>query len=124
MPLFSSSRRPTADTNGSTPDTRATSSSPDGERKGLFSTNRRASTSSSNRSSKRLNRSGTGLFGNRRRNQSRTIDHDPSIINARQKVSEAENAEKDADRALMEARKHVKLAREHVRTLEHEASEE
>ena len=39
-------------------------------------------------------------------------------------VSDAENAEKDADRALVEARNRVRLAREHVQTLEKEALEE
>lgn len=51
-------------------------------------------------------------------------DDDPSIRGAREKVSAAENAEKEADRALIEARQRVKLAREHVQMLEREALEE
>ena len=39
-------------------------------------------------------------------------------------VSNAEAAEKDADRALNEARQRVRLAREHVQSLEREAREE
>jgi len=116
----------TTDTNDdTTSQTRASSSSPDGQRKkGFFSGNRRTSTTStsSDRSSnsRRTGRSGTGLFGKKRR----SIDQDPSIINARQKVSAAEQAEKDADRALIEARKQVQLAREHVNTLGQEAGED
>lgn len=52
------------------------------------------------------------------------LDDDPSIRGAREMVSAAENAEKEADRALIEARQRVKLAREHVQMLEREALEE
>jgi hypothetical protein len=114
MPLLNKSHRTTNDA-----DTRANSASPE-RKKGIFAS-RRASASPSDHSSKRA---GRGLFSSRRRNKSRSIDHDPSIINARQKVSDAERSEKDADRALMEARKHVQLAREHVQKLEREATEE
>jgi len=40
---------------------------------------------------------------------------------ARQKVTDAEEAERQADRALIEARGMVKEAREHVKILEREA---
>ena len=49
---------------------------------------------------------------------------DPSISGARQRVLQAEQAERDADRALIQARTAVKAAREHVIRLEKEAAEE
>ncbi|KAF8893450.1 hypothetical protein BD779DRAFT_1506321 [Infundibulicybe gibba] len=49
---------------------------------------------------------------------------DPTILAARQKVTDAEAAEKEADRALMQARAMVQEAREHVKILEREASED
>ncbi len=52
------------------------------------------------------------------------MSHDPSIMAARQKVSEAEDSEHAADRALAEARSSVRDAREHVKFLEQEAKEE
>jgi len=52
------------------------------------------------------------------------IRDDPSIRGAREKVAEAENAEKEADRALNEARKRVRLARHHVQSLEREVVDE
>ncbi|KAH9892706.1 hypothetical protein C8Q73DRAFT_699127 [Cubamyces lactineus] len=74
-------------------------------------------------------RSGGGLFG-RRRSSSTDSDHsfnlkkDPSILAARQKVTEAEAAEAAADRALNDARSAVRSAKEHVKRLEQEALEE
>ena len=52
------------------------------------------------------------------------LKHDPSIVAARQKVTDAETAESAADRALNEARAAVRAAKEHVRVLEQEALEE
>lgn len=52
------------------------------------------------------------------------IGRDPTILNAREKVTNAEAAEADADRALLQAREMVKEAREHVKILEREAIEE
>jgi hypothetical protein len=49
---------------------------------------------------------------------------DASIVGARQRVMQAEQAEKDADKALIAARQAVRSAREHVKHLEHEAKEE
>lgn len=49
---------------------------------------------------------------------------DSTISAARQKVADAEAAEKRADRALLQARAMVKEAREHVKILEREAAEE
>ncbi|KAI0663385.1 hypothetical protein C8Q70DRAFT_949496 [Cubamyces menziesii] len=73
--------------------------------------------------------SGGGLFGRRRSSSTdsdRSFDlkKDPSILAARQKVSEAEAAEAAADRALNEARSAVRSAKEHVKRLEQEALEE
>ena len=49
---------------------------------------------------------------------------DPSIAEARERVMQAETAEREADRALMAARESVRQARDHVRRLEMEAEEE
>lgn len=49
---------------------------------------------------------------------------DPSIVQARERVLNAENAEREADRALEAARMHVREAREEVKRLEIEAAEE
>ena len=51
-------------------------------------------------------------------------DEDPTIIAARERVMNAEAAEKDADRALMAARTAVREARDHIKRLEKEAAEE
>ena len=64
------------------------------------------------------------MFGRGRSNNQTQLDKDPSIVNARQMISEAEIAEKEADQALKEARSRVKLAREHIHNLEEEALEE
>ena len=52
------------------------------------------------------------------------LKNDPSIRAARQKVSDAEASEREADRALGQARAAVREAREHVKMLEREALEE
>ncbi|EAU91079.2 hypothetical protein CC1G_03247 [Coprinopsis cinerea okayama7 len=95
---------------------------------GFFS--RRRSVDSNSRSSSETSRAGTmasgagstrsggGFFGLGGRNR---IDNDPSIMSARQKVSEAEIAEREADQALLMARERVREAREHVKLLEREA---
>lgn len=103
---------------------------------GLFS--RRRSSSSSDNSSRRGTRdshsvagstsTGGGLFGGNR-NGGRTLHNakfskDPSIISARQRIGEAEAAERAADQALIEARTAVRNAREHCKNLEREAEEE
>lgn len=51
-------------------------------------------------------------------------DMDPSILQARERVTNAEAAERDADHALETARQSVREAHEHVRRLELEAKEE
>lgn len=120
MPLFKS---PSSDNSTSTP-----------RQGGLLSSNRH---SPSPPSSRRTSSTHQGFF--RRRDGSRSpedssladaqgsggvIANDPTIIAARQKVKDAENAEKEADRALLAARSMVKEAREHVKALAREALEE
>ncbi|PWI67006.1 hypothetical protein PCL_04512 [Purpureocillium lilacinum] len=51
-------------------------------------------------------------------------DVDPSILQARERVMDAEQAEVQADRALEEARLRVREAREHARRVEAEAEED
>ncbi|KAI4863207.1 hypothetical protein F4820DRAFT_427614 [Hypoxylon rubiginosum] len=51
-------------------------------------------------------------------------DMDPSIVQARERVMQAETAERDADRALEAARIRVREARAEVKKLEVEAAEE
>ncbi|KAI2780923.1 hypothetical protein F4815DRAFT_444823 [Daldinia loculata] len=51
-------------------------------------------------------------------------DIDPSIVQARERVMQAETAERDADRALESARIRVREARADVKRLELEAAEE
>ncbi|KAI0850862.1 hypothetical protein F5Y00DRAFT_30330 [Daldinia vernicosa] len=51
-------------------------------------------------------------------------DIDPSIVQARERVMQAEAAERDADRALESARVRVREARAEVKRLELEAAEE
>jgi hypothetical protein len=79
----------------------------------------------------------TGLFGGGRRSNSpdsptrsstgsRLLGRngDPSINAARQKVADAEAAEREADKALMAARASVREAKQQVKNLEKEAEEE
>ncbi|KAK5636437.1 hypothetical protein RRF57_012149 [Xylaria bambusicola] len=54
----------------------------------------------------------------------RNVELDPSIVQARERVMNAENAERDADRALEAARLRVREARNEVKRLELEAAEE
>ncbi len=79
------------------------------------STRSSVSTTSPDRRSGLLHRS----FGN-----GNNDDMDPSIIQARERVLGAENAEREADRALMAARESTREARQHVRKLELEAQED
>ncbi|GAW01493.1 hypothetical protein F5879DRAFT_349703 [Lentinula edodes] len=64
-----------------------------------------------------------GLFGGRI--GGRGFPHnDPTIMSAREKVSDAEESEKAADRALQQARASVKAAKDHVKFLEKEAEDD
>ena len=72
-------------------------------------------------------KSSGGFFGRRRSSDDDlqpNIKNDPSVVAARQRVSDAEAAEHEADRALMQARAAVRDARDHVKKLEQEAFEE
>ncbi|KAK1222766.1 hypothetical protein PQX77_014375 [Marasmius sp. AFHP31] len=97
------------------------------QRGGLFGSGRRSSSSDrssshSPRGSGSVRSGGSGGFlgfgGNR------SIGNDPSIMGARQKVEEAERAEREADQALNLARASVREARDHVKFLEKEAADD
>lgn len=49
---------------------------------------------------------------------------DPSIVQAKQRIADAEAAERNADRALVQARAAVRDARADIKRLEREAAEE
>lgn len=148
MPLLKSNKDTSTQTqNTADNNTRSSSSSPS-KKRSIFSGRRRSSSSggSGHGSSDRNNSGhgssdhnnsghrnsghrtsghrtfGSGFFGRGR--DKHLLDNDQSIINARQGVSDAETAEREADRALVEARNRVKFAYEHVRNLEQEAIEE
>jgi hypothetical protein len=79
------------------------------------------------------NTSSGGFFSRRRsldddsssdRSSGRSGNQAPSIVAARQKVADAENAERNADDALKRARNAVREAKDHIRILENEALEE
>lgn len=90
---------------------------------GLFSRRRSSSPSDDSMSMVTNNSSGRfGSSGNRLHNS--RFSNDPAINGARQKVGDAEEAERLADRALIEARAAVREARQHVKNLEREAEEE
>ena len=130
MPLFNSSndsaRRSSGDGQSNSPTRKKSIFSSDcnsppqstgtGSGSGFFQRRRSSSGSEGNNNTKK-----SGFFGIGRNND---IENDPSIRAARDMVSNAEAAEKDADRALNEARQRVRLAREHVQSLEREAREE
>lgn len=91
-------------------------------RGGLFS-RRRSMSSSDESSSLRTGRSSMNSGrGNRLHNSK--MSNDPSIITARQKVSDAEAAEREADKALVQSRSAVRAAKDHARNLEREIEEE
>lgn len=91
-----------------------------GGRKGIFGS---VDDSDSDQGSRRGSTRSGGFFG--RGNNDRTaIQNDPSIVAARQGVTDAEAAEREADRALTQAREKVKEAKRHVEVLEREALDE
>jgi len=76
----------------------------------------------------RFGRRSRGLF-RRRRSPTATDRHvdlanDQTLMKARSKVTDAENAEHRADAALHAARRAVREAKGHTKTLEHEAVDE
>ncbi|KAH6914413.1 hypothetical protein BKA70DRAFT_1217954 [Coprinopsis sp. MPI-PUGE-AT-0042] len=91
---------------------------------GLFSRNKSRSRSpSSGETSPTRHSRGSGSAGGFL-GMGRNKDVDPSILQARQRIQDAEIAEKEADRALLAARDRVRDAREHVKLLEQEAVED
>ncbi|KAF6763134.1 hypothetical protein DFP72DRAFT_1060314 [Ephemerocybe angulata] len=122
MPLFksNSTRRASA---SPVRDSNTTTNSRSG---GLFSRDSRSSyDSGSSRSSigGSGTRNGGGGFLGLGKNKNH-LDNDPSIISARQKIADAERAERDADMALRQARQAVDNAKDQVRMLEREAVED
>lgn len=97
MPLFSRSEPPLA---------------PQPESRGLFG---RRHSPAETQSTTTTHSGGTGLFHRK---------EDGSITAARQRIANAEAAEREADKALFQARAAVKDAREQVKVLEREAAEE
>ncbi|OAP60090.1 hypothetical protein AYL99_05092 [Fonsecaea erecta] len=128
MPLFG--HKNTEPTPAQTTAPRYSNSSADGSpRRGFFNRHRSSSASSADnydshnnrRQGSKVSRSSTtrgsgGLF---HRNH-----EDPSIVGARERVLQAETAEREADRALVQARAAVREARDRVKMLEREAEEE
>ena len=102
--------------------------------RGLFGSRRRQSSSSasdsngvgasSNVSVFSGSPGGRGILQGSRGSATHRLQNDPALLGARQKVSDAEGAERAADRALVEARLAVREARQHVKNLEREVEEE
>lgn len=76
------------------------------------------------RSTDASNTSRKGSLLSRSFGHGNNVEMDPSIVQAREHVLAAENAEREADRALEAARNHVREARAEVKRLEFEAAEE
>ncbi|KLO16025.1 hypothetical protein SCHPADRAFT_232547 [Schizopora paradoxa] len=94
---------------------------------GFFSRARGRSSSDDDRLSHNSSGSiGNGRSGSRltRSSGNGNASNDPAILSARQKVSDAEESERMADRALVESRQAVKEARQHVKDLEREVEME
>ncbi|KXL44266.1 MAG: hypothetical protein FE78DRAFT_32800 [Acidomyces sp. 'richmondensis'] len=118
MPLFGKDKKD--EPVQPTPSPARNSTSTSGSKHGLFSRRRGSSPDVSPPSSPaRSSTRSSGLHNVLHRNK-----EDPSITSARQRVFQAEAAEREADRALASARAAVRDAREHVRNLEAEAAEE
>lgn len=126
MPLFKSSKpapapepepiaETTPDRKGSMFSRRSRSTDP----KPVNNANAAASTNGTVAPSRSSSSSTHNFFGS-----NGSTNGDPTIQAARQKVSIAESAERDADRALNAARSAVRDARLHVKRLEEEAEEE
>lgn len=97
---------------------RTSTSSVDGQRRGLFGSRRTSSPETVDTMNSRSSSHGNGGFLRRGHQE------DGSITAARQRVIAAETAERDADAALHSARLAVREARDHVKHLEREAAEE
>jgi hypothetical protein len=117
MPLFSSRHEePIQDPPADAPKRRST----------LFGRNRDVSPTSTSRTSRSstTHNNNNNSASPRRSGLLHRRDEDPTIIAARERVQNAEAAERDADRALAAARVAVREAREHIKRLEREAAEE
>lgn len=115
-------------------------SSPSRRRTGLFNSRRSVNDTSTRRTGtyayestrpSPTNSTSGGFFSHRRsfetssdRSFGRSSREESSILAAKQKVADAENAESVAGDALRQARNAVREAKEHIRMLEDEAREE
>lgn len=113
MPLFSSHQEPASDRNG------IDEAGP--QRKGSIFNRSRSPLSETDSTNTARSR---GSFFARHSVDGFNMHKDPSIIAARQRITDAESAEKAADRALHQAKQAVREAREHVKHIEREAIEE
>lgn len=102
----------------------ATNDHDDHERNGSFFSRNRRSSSPSDSGSPNRSKSIMGRFRSGSSDSEAHFAKDPTIKEAKTKVTEAENAEKAADKALDMARSKVRTARQHVKDLENAAREE
>ncbi|CAE6414824.1 unnamed protein product [Rhizoctonia solani] len=127
MPLFGRRAEPAPPASITPPPTTTTSGSSPRRSRSMFARRRSSSSMSSINSD---TRDGTqprrkGLFGmGGNRKSDPVLDRDPHVLAAREKLSAAEKAEKEADRALELARRAVLEARDHCKQLEAQAVEE
>lgn len=91
----------------------------------MFSRNSRGSSDLDRSNTTQSNGTGkSSFFARRNHSEEEHLGSDPSIKGARQKVKDAEAAERQADAALIAAKNAVKAARDHAQFLEREALEE
>lgn len=91
----------------------------------IFSRNSRSSGDLDRSNTTQSNGTGkSSFFARRNHSEEEAIGSDPSIKGARQKVKDAETAEREADKALIAAKNAVRSAREHAQMVEREALEE
>lgn len=94
---------------------RRSTPSPPPEKHGFFNRPSASSTDVANTSPTNGSFVGSGLFSR---------GEDSSIAQARQKLHDAEQAEKNADRALLQAKTAVKEVQDHLKRLERDLEEE
>ncbi|KAG8721280.1 hypothetical protein FRC08_014427 [Ceratobasidium sp. 394] len=127
MPLFGG--RKSTDANAA-PATTPPNETPRRSRS-MFSRRRSSATSVSSAESETRRRGSRSASGSGRkgflgmsRKSDPSVDKDPAVVAARQKLTAAEEAEREADRALEASRRAVLAAREHCKQLETQAIEE
>ncbi|KAG9100390.1 hypothetical protein FRC06_004166 [Ceratobasidium sp. 370] len=131
MPLFSG--RKSMDANAAPATTAPATTTDDTPRRSRSMFGRRRSSASSvssvdsetRRRGSRSSSSGRrGFLGMGSRKSGSLVDKDPAVMAARQKLTAAEEAEREADRALEASRRAVLAARDHCKQLETQAIEE